>query len=124
MGYGADEGTGVLRNWLVAVEDSFEWDIGAVLGTGVVGVLREDGAREVETGEEPLAARVGKELGAHGRVCCGLRVAPDPPGDAAASAPSLNLLFSMSCRPRWFMATRMRSVVWPPICHPSCRPQA
>src|ERR1017187_7900662 len=47
---------------------------------------------------------------------------PTGPAEAAASAPSLNLFLSMSCRPFWFMAMRTRSVDWPPICQPKLPP--
>src|ERR1017187_8669744 len=47
---------------------------------------------------------------------------PTGPAEAAASAPSLTLFLSMSCRPFWFMAMRTRSVDWPPICQPKLPP--
>jgi len=88
---GADEGASVLRNRLVAMEDDFKGNVGAVLGAGVVDVLREDGAREVKAGEEALAARVGQELGAHARVRCGLGVASHRSGRGGCVRAQLEL---------------------------------
>jgi len=89
---GADEVHGSGLGLYVTGEDGLIGDIGAVVGGGIVGVLVDYVAGEVDACEDALAARVGEEGCVGGFGGRGLGVTSDGAGSYADVAAELDLV--------------------------------
>ena len=87
-------------------------------------IRAEGSAFERDAGEETTGARVGEDLARRTTSVAAWASRPLGPAAAAASAPSLTLLFISDSAPRGFMTSRTKSVSCPPSWKPIFAPSS